>query len=53
MSKKDNPDAKGTPHPPQGEGKKAMNEPDWADNLRNMYDKVVDEPIPDLSLIHI
>ncbi|WP_234030907.1 NepR family anti-sigma factor [Alteriqipengyuania lutimaris] len=24
-----------------------MNQPQWADSLRNLYDSVVDEPIPD------
>ena len=24
-----------------------MDKPEWADSLRNMYDSVVDEPIPD------
>ena len=24
-----------------------MSKPEWADSLRNLYDSVVDEPIPD------
>lgn len=24
-----------------------MNQPQWADSLRNMYESVIDEPIPD------
>ena len=45
---KKKPDASGAPAKP-GETKDAnpMSEPQWADSLRNMYDSVVDEPIPD------
>tara|TARA_B100000678_G_scaffold250365_1_gene225176 strand:- start:447 stop:662 length:216 start_codon:yes stop_codon:yes gene_type:complete len=34
---------------PQGRGAKdeGMEKPQWADSLRNLYDSVVDEPIPD------
>ena len=38
------------PRPPQrraDKGEKPMGQPQWADSLRNLYDSVVDEPIPD------
>ncbi|MBB3034836.1 hypothetical protein DL238_00990 [Alteriqipengyuania lutimaris] len=47
MDDKHNPDAKHAPHRPTGEGRDGMNQPQWADSLRNLYDSVVDEPIPD------
>ena len=48
MDDKNIPDADRTPEK-KGAGKdgKPGGEPQWADSLRNMYDKVVDEPIPD------
>ena len=47
MDNKKNPDAKHAPEPPKREGGDDMSKPQWADSLRNMYDSVVDEPIPD------
>ena len=30
-----------------GAGNDPMSKPEWADSLRNLYESVVDEPIPD------
>lgn len=48
MDENKNPVASGTSAKP-GETKdhNPMSEPQWADSLRNMYESVVDEPIPD------
>ena len=47
MNEKDKTDANG-PHKVQpAKGNEPMSKPQWADSLRNMYDSVVDEPIPD------
>lgn len=36
------------PKPPLGSGGKEGTEgPEWADGLRQLYDSVVDEPLPD------
>ena len=36
------------PKPPYGSGEKVETEgPEWADGLRQLYDSVVDEPLPD------
>tara|TARA_Y100000815_G_scaffold102753_1_gene91602 strand:- start:166 stop:378 length:213 start_codon:yes stop_codon:yes gene_type:complete len=47
MNSKKNPDAKSSPEHSTGEGSDPMSKPEWADSLRNLYDSVVDEPIPD------
>lgn len=48
MDDKDTPDAKQPRgNEAAGEDGKAAAKPQWADSLRNMYDSVVDEPIPD------
>ena len=33
--------------PQQAEGSSGSPRPDWADGLRQLYDSVVDEPLPD------
>lgn len=33
--------------PKKGAGKQAKEKPDWANGLRELYDSVVEEPLPD------
>ncbi len=47
MDNKQDSDAKGSPSGEPGKGTKPMSKPQWADSLRNLYESVVDEPIPD------
>jgi hypothetical protein len=47
MYNKKNSDAMRSPNHSTGEGSDPMSKPQWADSLRNLYDSVVDEPIPD------
>lgn len=47
MNNKDNPDARGPADAQAPDGSKSAEKPQWADSLRNLYDSVVDEPIPD------
>lgn len=35
------------PSKPGPEGKGKADKPEWADGLRQLYDSVVDEPLPD------
>lgn len=37
----------GNPSPERAKGASAAARPDWADGLRQLYDSVVDEPLPD------
>ncbi|MDJ0979242.1 MAG: NepR family anti-sigma factor [Erythrobacter sp.] len=37
----------GDPSPGQRESASGSPRPDWADGLRQLYDSVVDEPLPD------
>ena len=47
MNNKDNPEARTAPQEQAKPGGEAAEQPQWADSLRNMYESVVDEPIPD------
>ena len=38
---------RGGPKDGQPQDSRQMDKPEWADSLRNLYDSVVDEPIPD------
>lgn len=45
--KKDMSASQGTGNPPPKSGKGAAKDPEWANGLRQLYDSVVDEPLPD------
>ena len=47
MDDNQNPKQKSAPQVRADKGEKPMGQPQWADSLRNLYDSVVDEPIPD------
>ena len=47
MDDNHNSDVKGSPSGEPGKGNNPMSKPQWADSLRNLYDSVVEEPIPD------
>ena len=47
MDNKNNPQNTAPSTKTAGAGDDPMSKPQWADSLRNLYDSVVDEPIPD------
>ena len=47
MDDKNNPQNSAPAEPAARAGDDPMSKPQWADSLRNLYESVVDEPIPD------